>query len=201
MASVASSMLPTLSSRMADITDLIPVSRAEFAAEITPCLALTSGVGMKGEDQRTWLNAAYKALDGIPITLLKRGAAHALKVADHPSKIVPAIIAEVADDWKWRREYRPPTPRNIDAALLQAPGDERPTEDEADAICKRYGVGRYAKTPSPEKRDPGMPKPIVGGSDRPGKVPTREDYIRMGVDPAVLDRMDAERTERQAKAA
>ncbi|MDO7841095.1 hypothetical protein [Sphingomonas immobilis] len=91
---------------MASLTDLIPVSRSEFAAELVPCLALVSGVGMSGEDQKTWLNAAYKALDGIPIALLKRGAAAAMAKADHPSKIVPAIMAEVREPWAWRRNAK-----------------------------------------------------------------------------------------------
>lgn len=95
----------TLSSRMEDAFDLVPVDRAEFAAEIVPCLALTSGVGMSNEDQRIWLNAAYKALDGIPIKLLKRGADAAMKTADHPSKIVPAIMNEIRETWDWRKRW------------------------------------------------------------------------------------------------
>lgn len=105
VATAARSTLPSLSSRMASLTDLIRVDRAEFAAELTPCLALTSGVGMSPDDQRTWLNAAYKALDGIPIKLLKRGAAAAMAKADHPSKIVPAIMVEVREDWDWRKRH------------------------------------------------------------------------------------------------
>lgn len=101
--SVARSTQVSLSSRMGSLTDLVPVSRAEFAAELVPCLALTSGVGMSATDQRAWLNAAYKALDGIPIALLKRGAIAAMEKADHPSKIVPAIMAEVRETWAWRR--------------------------------------------------------------------------------------------------
>lgn len=90
---------------MEDAFDLVPVDRAEFAAEIVPCLALTSGVGMSNEDQRIWLNAAYKALDGIPIKLLKRGADAAMKTADHPSKIVPAIMKEIRETWDWRKRW------------------------------------------------------------------------------------------------
>lgn len=111
---------------MANLTDLVPVSRAEFAAELTPCLALVSGVGMSQSDQRVWLNAAYKALDGIPIALLKRGCAAAMRTADHPSKIVPAILAEVRETWAWRRNAASPVMR---AALApHAETDERRAE-------------------------------------------------------------------------
>lgn len=93
---------------MSDINDLVPVSPEEFANEVTPCLSLASGVGMSRQDQRVWLNAAYRALDGIPIALLKRGCDTAMKTADHPSKIVPAIIGAVQSDWDWRKSHRRP---------------------------------------------------------------------------------------------
>lgn len=134
----------TLSSRMDSLTDLVPVSRAEFAAEIVPCLSLTSGVGMQSEDQRVWLNAAYKALDGIPIKLLKRGAAAAMLKADHPAKIVPAIRAEIEEEWAWRRKHNRPVEIHLPEAALPAPGQERITPEEASAICKRYGVGSFS---------------------------------------------------------
>jgi len=111
---------------MADINDLDPVSRAEFANEMTPCLALTSGVGMTAADQRVWLSAAYRALDGIPIALLKRGCDAAMKTADHPSKIVPTIIKEIRDDWDWRKKFaKRPRP------MLDAP-DPAPEISEAE---------------------------------------------------------------------
>jgi hypothetical protein len=111
---------------MANLTDLIPVSRAEFANELAPCLALASGIGMSKEDQRVWLNAAYRALDGIPIALLKRGCDAAMKTADHPSKIVPAITAEVQDDWKWRKRHgRPYSPSGQPVAEPEVSQAER----------------------------------------------------------------------------
>lgn len=110
---------------MASHTDLIPVNRAEFAIELTPCLALVGGIGMGAEDRREWLNAAFRALDGIPIALLKRGAAAAMVTADHPSKIIPAIMAEVSRDWDWRR--RNATARPL-GEIAQAPAEISETE-------------------------------------------------------------------------
>jgi hypothetical protein len=120
----------TLSSREADIQDLVPVSRPEFIVEVGPCLALASGVGMSNADQQVWLEAAYKALAGIPIALLKRGAAAAMARADHPSKIVPAIIAEVRESWEWRKRnqaaprYQPALPKPIETAEEKAEREE-----------------------------------------------------------------------------
>lgn len=112
---------------MADPTDLVPVNRAEFAAEMAPCLALVAPVGMDGEAQRAWLNAAFKALDGIPIALLKRGTAAAMVQADHPAKIVPAIRREIGESWDWRRKHRAETrPAAADVAPRH-----RPSRDEA----------------------------------------------------------------------
>lgn len=117
---------------MEDITDLLPVSRQEFATELVPCLALTSGIGMTSEDQRAWLNAAYKALDGIPIALLRRGAAVAMGKADHPSKIVPAIMAEIQGTWDWRRRTR----AAIRPTALPAPRETAEEKAEREEVAK-----------------------------------------------------------------
>ncbi|PZU75568.1 MAG: hypothetical protein DI530_15045 [Sphingomonas sp.] len=159
---------------------------------MAPCLTLTGGVGMTRDARREWYAAAYRAMDGIPADLLRRGAAVAMSKADHPSKIVPAIMAEIGAAWGARR--------NGAAALaaiwagadnspfaLPAPGAERPNEDEVTAICRRFAVGRFS--PHSVDRDPAAPAPVgaIRDEHRPSRVPTREDYIRMGVDPAVLD--------------
>jgi hypothetical protein len=171
---------------MDSLTDLIPVSRAEFAAEIVPCLSLASGVSMSEADQRVWLNAAYKALDGIPIKLLKRGCAAAMMKADHPSKIVPTIMADIGADWEWRKQAVRPNAMETAAAAqaLPEPGGERPNAAEIDAICKRFSVGRYAKASA---RAPSPHMPVAQAAldpDRECRKPTREDYIRLfGIDP------------------
>ncbi|WP_259384331.1 hypothetical protein, partial [Bacillus thuringiensis] len=140
-ATASPSMLPSLSSRMADHKDLTPVSRAEFAAELVPCLALSVGVGMSEEDRKTWLNAAYKALDGIPIALLKRGAQAALMRADHPSKIVPIITKEIGEDWAWRRKASDPNWLRTETPAPDAKQDLC-SPDDARAIFKRFGLDK-----------------------------------------------------------
>lgn len=167
-----------------------PDAKPRFARAIGPCLALVVPVGMSQEDRVVWIDAAFTALKHLPIDLIEKGAAEARKTADHPSKIVPAIIAATRDDVAFRdRMAARPQPERA----LPAPGDERPTTDELDAICKRYGVGRYAKAAPFTRRDPATPTPVKGGTGQPGRTPTREDYIKLGVDPAVLDRMAAEK--------
>jgi len=131
-----------VAARRNDTRDLVPVSREEFFVEVAPCLTLAAGVGMSQEDQDAWLEAAYQALEGIPIALLERGAAAAMKTADHPSKIVPAITAAIDEDWRWRREHRqsvrppaiegPRQPRSV-GALMDARGKPM-TQAEADAL-------------------------------------------------------------------
>ena len=110
---------------MANVTDLVPVDRNEFAGEITPCLELTAPTGMDGQARRMWLNAAYKALDGIPIALLKRGAAAALAKADHPSKIVPTIMKEIGEDWAWRKRMQTPVEIHVPALPDHSEDPER----------------------------------------------------------------------------
>lgn len=110
---------------MQDITDLDPSTAAEIIEALTPVLALTAPMGMDTDSKRVWFNAARKALDGIPIALLKRGAEAAMLTADHPSKIAPAIRKAVSEDWEWRRRYRA-NPRPQPHALLpRVPESER----------------------------------------------------------------------------
>lgn len=80
-----------------------PEERRFFAKTLAPCLTLTAPVGMTESDRRDWYAAAYRALAHLPADLIERGAREALKVADHPSKIVPAIIAAAEPDLRWRQ--------------------------------------------------------------------------------------------------
>lgn len=119
-----------LEARATDIHDLEPVDRSEFFAEVGPCLALTMGVGMSPGDQDAWLEAAFIALDGIPIGLLRRGVRAAMLNADHPSKIIPAIMAEIGANWTWRREHRPAQP------MIEGPRPPRGVQALMDARGK-----------------------------------------------------------------
>lgn len=125
--------------RRRDIRDLVPVSRDEFFASVAPCLTLAAGVGMSPDDQDAWMEAAYQALDGIPIALLERGAEAAMRSADHPSKIIPAIMAEIGESWRWRREYRASTSAQPVAEPAEATED-RCTPEQARAILKEFGL-------------------------------------------------------------
>jgi hypothetical protein len=49
---------------------------------------------MSIDDKDTWYDAAYMALAHLPADVLKAAATRAMQIADHPSKIVPAIIRE-----------------------------------------------------------------------------------------------------------
>lgn len=108
-----------ISSRITDTLDIEPVDAPEFAAELTPCLALASGASMSREDRKLWLNAAFRVVGHLPIGLLRRGCLKAMETADHPSKIIPAIVKEVGNALEDRKqakafaEYRfrnPPPP-------------------------------------------------------------------------------------------
>jgi hypothetical protein len=76
---------------------------AEFAAALTPCLALVGGIGMDGQARREWLNAAFVAMGDVPADLLKQGARAAMLKADHPSKILPTIMEEIRPSLDRRR--------------------------------------------------------------------------------------------------
>lgn len=95
--------------------------RRSFGIAVGPCLALVGGVGMARDDQRVWMNAAFKALAEYPMDLIEKGALEAMKVADHHSKIVPAIISAISSDWSFRKRtaHLPPAPPPRDMFLLE----------------------------------------------------------------------------------
>jgi truncated hemoglobin YjbI len=147
--------------------------------------------GMTEESRRDWLTVAWGTLKNIPGDLLERGCAHARKVADHPAKIVPAIMAEVEQAWKWRREHRSrregeaPQPMSRERQIEQ--GLDPDQVDEWNAIMARAGAStryrpdgsRYeAETSTQARQDRGPPR-----------KPTRADYIALGCSEADLDGM------------
>ena len=173
------STLPTTSSRTSAEQRISP---EDFSAALTPCLSLTGGVGMSRDERRIWLNAAYKALEGFTPADIQNGAAAAMLVADHPSKIVPSIVAAIEREKASRYQPMASIVRP-DVRGLPAPGGERPTADEVAQISKRYGVGSFA---SKRAADPSRPAHVTTNADpdRPCRAPTRADYIRLfGVDP------------------
>lgn len=189
---------PTVSSHaaaLANITNLTPADDCEFVSILTPCLQLVAPVGMTLDAQDTWFEAARLALAEMPADLLRRGAKAAMSEADHPAKIVPAIMRAVGDDLAWRRRNQRASAERDAGAMdaLPAPGQESVTAAEVDAICKRFGVGRYSAATG--AADPSRPAVVATHADpnRPCRAPTREDYIRLGVDPAVLDEIESKR--------
>ena len=174
---VARSMLPSDSKLAADYRDLEPASDDQFITTLLPCLQLVAPVGMDEDSQDTWFEAARIALDGIPIGLLQRGAEAAMQKADHPSKVVPAIMAEISEAWARRKRLAAPVVETRPTGLIEP---DWCTPTEAAEIIERFKIGRGAGP----MRDPSRPVPVPGATGAPGRKPTRADYIRLfGIDP------------------
>lgn len=153
-------------------SELTPATRAEFAQALLPSLALVAPSGMNDANREEWLNAAWIALHGIPLDLLKRGCI-AARFSDHPAKIVPAILREIEEQWNRRRGNR----SEIAAALDKMDDkplakEDRCTPEEAERIRKAAGI-RYD--------DDGREKPANWIPVEQRTAPTREDYIRWGI--------------------
>lgn len=136
---------------------LSPITRTEFAGTLLPPLALVSPTGMTEEDRNEWLKAAWIALDGIPLDLLKRGVV-AARFADHPAKIVPAILREIDEAWSRRRTDRTEILAAIEK-MKPAPEPEAPrcTPEEARAIIEAVGLNIPPEKPDTSHRG----KPIA----------------------------------------
>lgn len=158
-------------------------SAAEIVKLLTPALALVGAAGLNASDREEWLIAAAQTLKDVPFDLLKTACATVARYVDHPSKIVAAITSEVEQEWgRRRRSLANLSFLNRIAStreLFTPPAYWRPKPGETDAILDEVGLPRA--TPKPREH--------LGAR----RMPTREDYIALGVSPDVLDRIEDER--------
>jgi hypothetical protein len=91
---------------------LAPASLEEIMLALAPCLTIAAPSGMSLDDRTEWFMAAAGFLSEVPAGLLKEAAKAA--VCDHPSKIVPTILAyarEHRETWEWRNRPAVNVPR------------------------------------------------------------------------------------------
>lgn len=114
-----------------------PDDRTTFRNELTACLALTAPVGMTEEAKRDWLAVAWDTLKHIPADILESGARKARLKCDHPSKIVPTIIAETSEaiGRRSRMSEWDSRPR-----ALPGPKPEYCSPEEAAKILRSVGI-------------------------------------------------------------
>lgn len=194
MVTAAQSGLRTTSSALAVRTEPQRIERSVFANELTPCLALVSASGMTREDRREWMEAAYRALSGFTPAQLKIGAAAAMRTADHPSKIVPAIISAIHGEMKEHERTR-----YLDGyghPSLRETREGYCTPEEAAEIMAQLRARKPSFAAPVRQRPTFDPGPKLDPSR--ARMPTREDYLRMGVAPEVLDRIEAEAAQARA---
>lgn len=164
---------------------LRPASDDEFLRELTGCLILVAPSGMSDDDRTEWLIAARATLQDIPADLLARGASVARKYCDHPSKIVATIIREAEGPWAARRRAHlpdaQPTYREAPRQIMEVITPAQIEEVKAEFGIVTQPFGHVAK--------PTGARP---------KMPTREDYIALGVSPEVLDRLPNQSQEKAA---
>jgi hypothetical protein len=108
--------------------------RTVFRNELAACLTLVAPVGMDETARRDWFAVAWDTLKHIPPNILAIGARKARGKCDHPSKIVPTILAETAEMMRWKRESED------ESHLLPAPEKRRCQPEEAREILKRLGI-------------------------------------------------------------
>lgn len=109
-----------------------------FRDQITSCLVLTAPVGMTEEAKAEWLAIAWQTLKDLPADLLSAGCAEARKTADHPSKIVPAIMRYAGDRLESRKRFNRDYGSGNPTPALPAP--DYCTPEQASEILKQYGL-------------------------------------------------------------
>lgn len=137
------SMLPSVSSHG---TTPHRVDANEFARIVTPCLSLVAPVGMDLDSQDAWIESAYLALSDFPVDMIQHGAKVAMLVADHPSKVIPAIAAAIREGQERRRNSRPV------ASLVPIPFiPDEIDQSERDEVAKMMvGLARKLSVTAPK---------------------------------------------------
>lgn len=136
------------------------------------CLELVAPVGMDEAARTNWLKIAWLTVKHLPADLLSIGAAKARETADHPSKIVPAILRETDELMRQRRQSYRENARIPESHQLAAP--EPCTPEQARAVLDQFGI-------------PPLDAKPVTTNRAPLRKPTRQDYLDMGVSPETLD--------------
>ena len=136
-------------------------------------LVLVVPTGMSEAERSAWMTAARAAVRHLPGDQLQVGARAARALADHPSKVIPALL-RATDDVMARRTADLRHVQRIQAMKDRAPypWEEQPappvpTSDDPDvqaAIDAALGVIAKRTGPRPEPR-----------------TPTPSDYAAMGV--------------------
>jgi hypothetical protein len=107
---------------------------------------------MTEEARRDWLAVAWGTLKHLPADILAIGCKAAREKCDHPSKIVPAILAETDQMMRWRRESErnselagaalpPPTKRHV----MDRRGEAMTEEDTAELNALLENLGATAR--------------------------------------------------------
>lgn len=68
----------------------------EIQAALGPVLALCAPLGMTAQDRVEWITAAADTVRNVPADLLAAACRKARAVCDHPSKIIPFIMQDIA---------------------------------------------------------------------------------------------------------
>lgn len=94
---------------------------------------------MNAAARREWMAAADVALDGISPDRMAELARRAMRVADHPSKIVPAMIAEHnrSSGFKSAPNFGVPEPASVDT---RTPAEREKVGKSLGELAKRLAA-------------------------------------------------------------
>lgn len=126
---------------------LAPAPLTEVNAKLSSLLTLSAGSGFSEDDRAEWLVAATDATKGIPADILDVAFKVARAKADHPSKIIPAMMACFQGPWAARRAALQRVRKMMDMATPPASSDadDRTRIDPADVadanrINRKFGL-------------------------------------------------------------
>ncbi|TCM21499.1 hypothetical protein EDF56_101163 [Novosphingobium sp. PhB165] len=112
----------------------------EMVAMLSASLALVKPAGMTSKEAEDWLDAAFDALAHLPLHIFRDGIRAARLTCDHPSKIVPAVVAATKDALAWHNRPKHPPVLRLVAPEGPAHHEPLPHPDTLMPSLKRIGL-------------------------------------------------------------
>lgn len=112
----------------------------EMSAMLSASLALVKPAGMTSKEAADWMEAAFDALSHLPLHIFRDGVRAARQTCDHPSKIVPAVIAATREAMAWHNRPKESPVLRLVSPETYAPKEPPPDPETLMPSLQRIGI-------------------------------------------------------------
>lgn len=111
-----------------------------MVAMLSASLVLVKPASMTPKEAKDWIMVAYDSLCHLPLPIFEQGVRSARLICDHPSKIVPAVVAQTRDALAWHNSRKNGPLLRLVPPTRPAISDDLPHPDTLMPSLKRMGL-------------------------------------------------------------